>query len=92
MHTFSIAAYDFAHWTIGQATCSRSKQEGLAFGRSFLGQYISGELAHTHFMRKLMASCNIMLLYLTPPSIGMKRTLGRWVGVGIVVACYVQGD
>ncbi len=79
-------------WTIGQATCLRSKQEGFAYGQSFLGQYISGELAHTHSVRKLMASCNIMLLCLTPPSIRMKHTLGRRVGVGIVVACCIRGD
>jgi hypothetical protein len=79
-------------WTIGQATCSRSKQEGFSFGQSFLGQYVSGELARMHSVRKLMASCDIMLLCLTPPSIGMKRTLGRWVGVGIVIACRIQGD
>jgi hypothetical protein len=54
-------------WTIGQATCLRSKQEGFAFGQSSFGKYISGELAHMHSMRKLMASCDIMSLCLTHP-------------------------
>jgi hypothetical protein len=39
-----------------------------------------------------MASCSIMLLCLTPPPIGMKPTLGRGVGVGIVVACCLRGE
>jgi hypothetical protein len=79
-------------WTIGQATCSRSKQEGFDFGHSFLGQKISGEMAQMHSVRKLMASWYVMLLCLFPLSIGTKRTLGIRVGMGRVVAFCVQGD
>ncbi len=78
--------------TIGLATCARSKQEGLAFEHSFVGEKMSGEFAHTHSVRKLIASWDIMLLCWMLPSMGTKHTPGRWVVNGADIVGGVCGD
>jgi hypothetical protein len=67
-------------WTIGIATCFKSRHVGAAVGRSLEGVKISGELAHTHSVRKFIASWLIMLCLCKPPSIGTKQTRGNQVG------------
>jgi hypothetical protein len=77
--------------TIGLATCARSKQEGLTFEHSFVGGEMLGEFALTHSVRKLMASWDIMLLCGMLPSMGTKRTCGRWLVNGADVVGGVCG-
>jgi hypothetical protein len=66
--------------------CTRSKHDGVDLGLSFAGVNTSGELAHTHLVRELMALCEIKFLFLTPPSIGWNRIQGIRVSTGGGVA------
>ncbi len=78
---------------MGIAICRRSKHDGVDLGLSFAGVNTSGELAHTHSVRELMASCEIKFLFLTPPSIGRKRIQGICISTGGRVAgVVVRGD
>ena len=78
---------------MGIAICCRSKHNRVDLGLSFAGVNTSGELAHTHLVRELMASCEIKFLFLTPPSIGRKRIRGICVSTGGRVAgVVVRGD
>ncbi len=78
---------------MGIAICCKSKHDGVDLGLSFAGVNTSGELAHTHSVRGLMASCEIKFLFLTPPSIGWKRIRGIRVSTGGGVAgVVVWGD
>jgi hypothetical protein len=74
---------------MGIAICCRSKHDGVDLGLSFAGVNTSGDLAHTHAVRELMASCEIKFLFLTPPSIGRKRIRGIRVSMGGGVAFVV---
>jgi hypothetical protein len=67
-------------WTIGIATCFKSRHVGAAVGWSLEGVKISSEFAHTHSVRKFIASWLIMLCSCKPPLIGTKQTRGIPVG------------
>jgi hypothetical protein len=78
---------------MGIAICCRSKHDGVDLGLSFAGVHTSGKLAHTHLVRKLMASCEIKFLFCSPLSIGQKRIQGIRVATGGGVAgVAVWGD
>ena len=69
-------------WTIGVAICCRSRPACVDVDFNFDGVQTSGELAQTHSVRKLIASCDTKLLWLRkPPSIGTNRIRGRTVDV-----------
>jgi hypothetical protein len=67
-------------WTIGIATCFKSRHFGAAVGQSLEGVKISRDFAHTHSVRKFIASWLIMLCRCKPPLIGTQRTCGNQVG------------
>jgi hypothetical protein len=78
---------------MGIAICCRSKHDGVDLGLSFAGVNTSGELAHTHLVRKLMASCEMKFLFHTPPTIGWKHIQGIHVVTrGGVAGVVVRGD
>jgi hypothetical protein len=73
-------------WTIGMANGFKSKHFGVEVGRGLDGVNMSGEFAHTHSVRKFMASWLIMLCLCMPPLIGTKRICGIQVcAVGVAV-------
>ncbi len=78
--------------TIGIVTCWKLKDAVVPVsGQSFVGVYISGEFAHTHSVRKLIASWLIIFCNLTPPLIGMKFTFRMCVRITGPVSVTWQG-
>jgi hypothetical protein len=78
---------------MGIAICCRPKHDGVDLGLSFAGVNTSDKLAHTHSVRKLMASCKIKFLFCNPPSIVWKCIQGIRVSTGGRVAgVVVWGD
>jgi hypothetical protein len=62
------------------------------FDLSSAGVNTSGELAHTHLIRKFIASCDIMFLFCNPLLIETKRIHGICVGLGMAMGVAVRGD
>jgi hypothetical protein len=78
---------------MGIATWEKSRQDRAAFVFSFAGVYVSGAFAQMHLVRKVMASCEIMIRCCTPPLIDTNQMHGRCVGAGVgFVVDKVLGD
>ncbi len=68
---------------MGIAMCLKPRHVGVVFHFSLDGANISGDLAQTHLVRKLIASWLIMGAFHNPP--GMFRNLMRRMVMGVVV-------
>ncbi len=84
--------------TIGIATWAKSKQEGAVLDFYLVGVQTSGKFSQKQLVRKLIASCKVILFWCNPPSIGTNQTYTICVGLVVsiraanLIGAAVHGD
>jgi hypothetical protein len=73
------------------ASCLKSRQLGEVAGHNLSGVKISGECAHTHLVRKLIASWLIIGQLRSPHGTGLNLTRGIHVGASCALGVCVRG-